>query len=105
MKKMFGDSGFINFTHNNYDFTLTPGQWILCRDPDGFRASLCIHTMGLSCDPIDEIVIAYLHIVNEFDGFMKKSIVHNAEKGFRIDKKEKTIKKVNAEQLNSQFAY
>ena len=79
----FDKDGKIVIYEHDYCFVIAPGNFIDCTDPNGKTARLCIHTMGLSCNPIDEVVISYLHIRNKFDDWMKMSIAHGAEQGFR----------------------
>jgi len=64
---------------NGYEFHLESGQWIHTIDPNGGTAELCIHTVGLSCHPIDEVVLAALNIEHYFDEFMRTAICHNVQ--------------------------
>lgn len=66
----FVDTGAVTVEKDGYKFTIRPQQFISCQDPNGKRAELCIHTAGLSCHPIDEVVLAVLNIRHEFEDFM-----------------------------------
>lgn len=81
----FNATGHITVKFNGYRFVIDPGHFIKCTDPNGHSARLCIHTLGFAVNPIDEIVIAYLHLRHNFDDYMKLAIVHGAESGFRKD--------------------
>ena len=70
-----------------YSFEITPGKFPVVTDPNGKTARFCIHTIGFSCNPIDEVVIAYLHIRNRFDEWMDMAIIHNAQSGFQRERK------------------
>lgn len=71
--KQFESQGYVELTQNGYTFTVAPSANIQVVDPKGNRAGLCIHTIGFSCNPIDEIVIAVLNIQNRFYEFMSKA--------------------------------
>lgn len=74
--------GHVTIEKNNYRFVLRPNQFVDCTDPNGKTAKLCIHTVRLSCNPIDEVIIAYLNILHHFDEFMATAIYHGDENGF-----------------------
>jgi hypothetical protein len=67
---------------NGWTFYIGRGYSILVLDPQGREASLCVHTAGASCHKIDEIVIAYLHIMHDCDDFLARAIVHNRHPDF-----------------------
>lgn len=79
----FMERGSITFKKNGYTFIVKPHSFVECYDPDNRRGSLCIHTVGLSCNPIDELSIAYLNIMNHFDEYMKTAILQGHEPGFQ----------------------
>lgn len=68
---------------DGYQFILEPGQFVACTDPNGKTAKLCIHTANFSCNPIDEIIIAYLHVKHKLKEYMRVAIAHGAEQGFQ----------------------
>ena len=76
--KQFADEGAISVTKNGYSFLIRPNQFVDCVDPKGGRASLCIHTAGLSCNPIDEVVLAALNIEHHFAEYMYKAIIFDS---------------------------
>ena len=65
-------------------FTIPARGWIECSDPKGNTGNLCIHTVNLSCNPIDEMVIAYLHIKHKMEEFFRVAIVHGHSPGFSL---------------------
>jgi hypothetical protein len=79
----FDKTGRITVKEHGYIFVIEPGQFVRCTDPNGKSARLCIHTSGFQVNPIDEVVIAYLHLRHKFDDYMKLAIVHGAESGFQ----------------------
>lgn len=78
MAKEFYKSGRITIQKHGYEFVIAPGAWVQCTDPKGGTGELCIHTVGLSCNPIDEVVIAALNIEHHFQEYMHKAIVHRS---------------------------
>ncbi len=89
----FLKDGHITIEKNGWEFVLSGHVFVKCVDPEGRSATLCIHTVNLSCHPIDELVIAYLHIKNHFEQYMRTAIVHAHDTGFSLDRfkvKEKT---------------
>src|SRR5690606_9937696 len=58
----FESRGQITVQNEGYTFEIAPSEFVKCTDPNGKKAKLCIHTQALSCNPIDELVIAYLNI-------------------------------------------
>lgn len=84
MATEFDKVGHITVKAHGYRFVIKPGQSVECTDPNGKSARLCIHTMNFSVNPIDEVVIAYLHLMHKFDDYMKLAIVHGGG-GFRTD--------------------
>jgi hypothetical protein len=81
----FDKSGHITVKQYGYKFVIKPGQFVDCTDPNGKSARLCIHTLGFAVNPIDEVIIAYLHLRHKFDEYMDMAIVHGREPGFRTD--------------------
>ncbi|MHC4217105.1 MAG: hypothetical protein ACYSU7_01485 [Planctomycetota bacterium] len=81
--EQFARNNRIVLEHEGYTFTLSPDGMIPCRDPDGKKALLCIHTRGFCCHAIDEIIIAYLNIRHSFEDYMGTANVFRADPGFR----------------------
>jgi hypothetical protein len=65
-----------------YTFEIPANAFIRCIDPNGKRADLCIHSKSFSCNPIDEVILAYLHIKHKLAAYMAEAIAHGAQKGF-----------------------
>ncbi len=86
--EQFEKTGKIIIRQYDYRFVIIPGQFVECVDPNGKTARLCIHTIGFSCNPIDEVIISYLHIRNKFDEWMRMATVHGAEQGFQRSRKQ-----------------
>lgn len=78
----FDTVGYITMKQNGYTFEIPANDMIRCIDPNGKRADLCIHTQGLQVNPIDEIIIAYLHIKHKLADYMRVAILHGADRGF-----------------------
>jgi len=79
----FENTGQITVYEQDYKFVIKPGEFVGCTDPNGKKARLCIHTLGFQCNPIDEIIIAYLHIRHKLVAYMREAILHGAEHGFQ----------------------
>lgn len=84
----FAEEGRITITENGYSFDIRPNRFIHCVDPDGGTAELCIHTVGMSCNPIDEMILAVLNIRHYFAEYMNKAIVH-CPQGFHKPNQQK----------------
>jgi hypothetical protein len=82
--EQFAKDNCIILEHDGYEFTLRPDGMMRCRDPNGKEARLCIHTRGLCCHPLDEIIIAYLNIRHRFGDFMRTANVFGRNPGFRM---------------------
>jgi len=80
----FMSKGCIDLEQNGWKFRLKPGAFVDCTDPRGRKGRLCIHTVALSCNPIDEIVLAFLHIRHKFEEYLAVAIVHGCEEGFSL---------------------
>jgi hypothetical protein len=80
----FATTNCLVLEHEGYEFTFRPDGMIQCRDPNGKQASLCIHTRGFCCHPVDEIIIAYLNIRNRFRDFMRIANVYRRDRAFRM---------------------
>ncbi|MHA2279693.1 MAG: hypothetical protein ACXAC5_02200 [Promethearchaeota archaeon] len=78
----FESCGCITVEEQGYRFVIRPGEFVACTDPNGKTARLCIHTIGFACNPIDEVVIAFLHIKHKLAAYMREAIFHGAESGF-----------------------
>lgn len=79
----FSRTGAITIKRYGYRFRLRPNQFADCVDPNGKTARLCIHTTSFSVHPIDELVIAYLHIKHRFAEYMKMAVPHGAHREFQ----------------------
>lgn len=79
----FDAFGFIRVEQDGYAFEIPANNFVRCTDPNGKTAQLCIHTRSFSCNPIDEIILAYLHIKHKLAAYMKEAILHGAQKGFK----------------------
>jgi hypothetical protein len=82
--EQFNRNNQVTLAHEGYEFVLSPDRMILCRDPNGKWARLCIHTRGFCCHPVDEIIIAYLNIRYRFDEFMRTANVFQCDPEFRM---------------------
>lgn len=67
-------TGAIHIDQNGYHFEIGERKWIKCTDSNGGYAELCIHTIALSCHPVDEMVLAALNIKHHFREFMELAI-------------------------------
>jgi hypothetical protein len=79
----FMEHGYITASNHGYKFILTPSKFIRCIDPFGKLADLCIHTVGLSCHPIDEVIAAWLEIKWNMGEFMQTAIYQYEADDFR----------------------
>lgn len=97
MRDVLGEDAYSEFKKNNclvvkkngYEFHLRDGRFIHSIDPNGGTALLCIHTVGLSCHPIDEVVLAALNIEHYFDEFMRTAIYHNVQNFMKPKSKQR----------------
>jgi hypothetical protein len=80
----FVSLGHVNIEERGWKFQLHPGAFVYAEDPEGHKGRLCIHTASLSCNRIDEIVLAYLHIRHKFDEYMATAIAHESGPGFSL---------------------
>jgi len=87
--EQFRTEKYISITKNGYQFFIKRGELISCIDPNGNMGTLCIHTSGLSCHPIDEMIIAYLNIKNNFYEYMDMAVVHKGRGTFKKPAREK----------------
>ena len=79
----FENTGGITVKEQGYQFVIKPGDFVNCTDPSGKTARLCIHTLSFAVNPIDEVIIAFLHIKHKLLAYMKEAIFHGAERGFQ----------------------
>lgn len=84
LAEMFEKRGHIAVKKNDYTFILEPDKMVTCIDPNEKRATLCIHTAGFRCHPIDEVIIAYLYINNKLNTFIKTSNILRIDEGFKM---------------------
>lgn len=85
--RMFDNHGYIIVKKHGYQFQIKPNQFVECYDPDGHKGMLCIHTQSFAVNPIDELLIAYLHIKNKFDEYMDLAVLHAHDRGFQKNRK------------------
>jgi len=78
----FESTGQITVNEQGYEFVIKPGEFVGTTDPNGKTARLCIHTIGFQCNPIDEVVIAFLHIRHKLAAYLHEAIVHSPQQGF-----------------------
>lgn len=80
----FKHTGSVQFISQGYTFKLAKNRWVECKDAKGHKARLCIHTIGLSCHPLDELTIAYMYLNNPvtFKEFMNTAIYYDKDEGF-----------------------
>jgi hypothetical protein len=83
----FENLGRIIVKEQGYSFSIKPGEFVDCLDPNGKTARLCIHTIGFQCNPIDEVVIAYLHIKHKLVAYMREAVLHRVQDGFQREPK------------------
>jgi len=83
LAKEFDVKGYITIKQDGYTFEIPPNGFVRCTDPNGKRADLCIHSLGFQCNPIDEVIIAYLHIRHKLAAYMSVAVKHGAEPGFQ----------------------
>lgn len=89
----FVAKGCVVVEKEGWTLRLKPGAFIDCLDPRGRKGRLCIHTVALSCNPIDEIVLAYLHIHHKFDEYMATAIPHGCDPGFSLQEFQRRVQK------------
>lgn len=82
LAKEFEASGSMTIKQDGFTFVITTGEFVDCTDPAGKTARLCIHTVGFSCNPIDEVIISYLHIRNRLQEWLNMAVAHSAQSGF-----------------------
>lgn len=78
----FANKGRITVKSGGFTFVIRPNKFVECTDPNGNKGRLCIHTVALSCNPIDELTIAYLSIKHRLKEYLKLAIVHRDDAGF-----------------------
>lgn len=55
-----------------------------CTDPNGNQATLCVHTHGFSCNPIDELAIAHLWITYKLDEYLRTANILSVSGDFKL---------------------
>jgi len=83
LAREFDLKGSITVEQDGYIFEIPSNSFIHCTDPNGKKSDLCIHSRGFQVNPIDEIILAYLHIKHKLVDYMKVAILHGAEYGFK----------------------
>lgn len=79
----FLETGYLSMTNEGYKFIIKPMSWVQCTDPNGKTAELCIHTVGFSVNPVDEVIIAYLNIKHKLKEYLSTAILHRVQPGFQ----------------------
>ncbi len=79
----FVEHGCIVVEQSGYRFVIGSNSFVKCTDPQGKTAELCIHTHGFNCNPIDEVVIAFLHIRHKLEDYMRLAVLHYQQAGFQ----------------------
>lgn len=80
-KKIIAENAF------GWKLELVYRDWgVLVFDPEGRKGHLCVHTPGMSCHPLDEMIIVYLYFMHKFEELMANSNVFNCDEGFSIAK-------------------
>ncbi len=83
LAREFDAKGFITVEQDGYTFEIPANDFIRCTDPNGKRANLCIHSQSFQVNPVDEILLAYLHIRHKLAAYMKEAIIQGGDKGFK----------------------
>lgn len=94
MRRLCGDELTDQFIENKqmvieqdgWTFILKADFMMACISPDKKKATLCIHTRNLCCHPVDEVIIAYLNIRNDYKGYLKTAILRGHDPGFKKPK-------------------
>jgi hypothetical protein len=79
----FKACGYVTIKKDGYKFEIPANAFVRCIDPNGKRAELCIHTLGFQCNPIDEIIMSWLHIKHKLAAYLREAIPHGADRGFQ----------------------
>jgi hypothetical protein len=85
--------GFLHIENEGWSFLLKPNAHVQTFAPNGSSANLCIHTVNLSCNPIDEMVLAYLHIRHKMDEYLAIAIPHGIKGDFSLEPFRDKVKK------------
>jgi len=83
LAREFDTFGYITVKQNGYKFEIPANAFIRCTDPNDNTADLCIHTRSFQCNPIDEIILAYLHIRHKLADYMRVAVLHRQQKDFK----------------------
>lgn len=78
----FAKHGQITVQQHGYTFVVRPQSWVLCTDPNGNRSQLCVYTINMCCNPIDELTTAYLYIKHKFREYMRTANHFHVDPGF-----------------------
>ena len=80
----FSNKGRITVKSGGFTFVIRPNKFVECTDPKGNKGVLCIHAASFSCNPIDELTIAYLSIKHRLKEYLKTAVVHGRDPGFSV---------------------
>lgn len=78
----FLDTGVVLVQREGYTFKIHARAFIEVLDPAGKTANLCIHSQQFCCNFVDEVVIAYLNIKNNFEEYINTANIF-ASPGFK----------------------
>ena len=67
---------------------VAPGKFVKATDPKGTTVELCIHTVAFSCNPTDELILAYLHIKHQFEWYLNVANVFGDKRFIIPEEKE-----------------
>lgn len=79
----FAKHGQITVKAQGYTFIVRPRAFVECTDPNGKKAKLCIHSLGLSINPIDELSVAFLHIRHTLQEYLDVANLMGHDQGFQ----------------------
>lgn len=80
----FSKKGRITIKSGGFTFVIRPNKFVECTDPNGNKGVLCIHAASFSCNPIDELTIAYLSIKHRLKEYLKTAVIHRHDSGFSV---------------------
>jgi len=78
----FRREGHITLDVRGFRFVIAPDSFVECTDPAGRTGWLCVHTVSFSCNPIDEVVLAYLNIKHKLPEYLAMANIYDEEPGF-----------------------
>lgn len=81
--QQFKVRGYVAIEQDGYKFEIPANALVRCTDPNGKRANLCIHTQSFQVNPIDDIILSWLHIKHKLAAYLKEAIPQGVECGFQ----------------------